>query len=309
MINDPEVQAIMPLLDSEDAEVRRIALLGLADYAAELPDYFVRACRDPDAGVRLEAARALEGRPDAEVVDVLIGLLVDENKFVRDAAAFSLSEILDPAAGPLLIQRFEKAPPAARAGILAGLRKLRLPQALSTALSSLDDPQAAVRREAIGVLGYLKDHQALPSIAQRAIADRDAAIRHAAVGALAYAGDDSVLPALLTALSDEDWQVRQEAAVTLGKLRLPASAEGLIKALADPIWEVRLKAANVLGKLREIRAVPGLAESLRHPVSNLRKEAAGALGEIGGQQALAALSVALNDSDVEVRKIAARYLG
>jgi len=71
MINDPEVQAIMPLLDSEDAEVRRIALLGLADYAAELPDYFVRACRDPDAGVRLEAARALEGRPDAEVVELL----------------------------------------------------------------------------------------------------------------------------------------------------------------------------------------------------------------------------------------------
>lgn len=304
----PEVAAAQPRLRDGDPAVRRIAVLQIADYAEEYPRLFVAAARDPDPGVRLEAARALEGNPDAAAVEALVDLLADPEEEVVDAAAESLAEILDPAAGPVLLKRLPAQMGQGRAAILAALKKLRQPQALVPALESLEDTRPSVRREAVGVLAYLKDPAALPALTHRASADPDPEVRRAAAGALSFAAADSVLPALAAALGDADWQVRQEAAVTLGKLLLPGSAAGLIAALADSAWEVRLKAAQALGRLQAAEAVPALAEALQHPVSNLRKEAAAALGAIGSEIARPVLTAALGDADVDVRKTAARAL-
>ncbi len=132
--------------------------------------------------------------------------------------------------------------------------------------------------------------------------------------ALGFAGTEG-LPvaraALLAALRDADWQVREEAAATLGKLLDPAGGEGLIDALSrDTYWEVRLKAANALGRLKAPAAVPALLAALEHAVSNLRKEAANALEAIGDRSALPRLRrAAAEDPDLEVRKTAQRIVG
>lgn len=306
---DPEIEAALPLLNDQDAAVRRVGLLQIVDFADELPSLFVAATRDLDAGVRLEAAKALEGNPDAEAVKALAALLGDPDEEVVAAAAESLGEILDPAAGPVLIELLEQATSEARAYLLAALRKLRQPGALGPALALADDPSVNVRREAVGVLAYLKDGAALPRLSQRIAHDPDPVVRRIAVGALSFAPDVSVLPAISVALGDSDWQVRQEAAVTLGKLLLPESLGILIGALDDPAWEVRLKAANALGKLKSSSALPGLILALEHPISNLRKEAAGALGSIGDPAAIPALQkAATEDRDIDVNKTARRAL-
>jgi HEAT repeat protein len=308
MTMDPEIAALLTALDDPDAEIRRIGVLQAVDAAEEHPHLFARASRDSDAGVRLEAVRALEGDASDEGVNALVDRLDDDDSEVRTVAALSLAEILDEVAGPVLLRRLETAQGQARAAILGGLRKLRLAEAFLPALASLNDPLAAVRREAVGVLGYLRDAGALPALAERVGRDSDAEVRRAAVGALAFGSGDGVLPGLLSGLRDSDWQTREEAAVTLGRLLLAGSAADLIAALNDDYWQVRLKAANALGKLKEERAVAGLIAALSHPIGNLRKEAADALGAIGHRDAIPALTAALEDPDVEVRKVAERAL-
>ncbi len=304
----PEVASQAARLADPDPAIRRIALIEVADLAFEHPAVFVAASRDEDAGVRLEAARALEGVADPAAVDALADLLADSDTEVAAAAALSLSELLDSAAGPVLLRRLETAMGGTRAPLLAALRKLKLAAALAPALTCLDDPFAAVRREAVGVLGYLKAPATVPALAALAQTDPDASVRRAGVAALCFAEDRAILPALVQALSDTDWQVREETAATLGRLAWPQAAEGLIAALADTSWEVCLKAANALGKLRDPAAIVPLAEALHHRVANLRKEAASALGAIGDVAATDALRIALNDPDVDVAKTARRAL-
>eukprot|EP01034_Spumella_vulgaris_P028017 gene28016-34809_t len=79
------------------------------------------------------------------------------------------------------------------------------------------------------------------------------------------AASGQVLAALLGGLADPSWQVREEAAGTLGKLRLPAAAAPLTAALDDGYWQVRLRAARSLGRLRHAGALAALAA--QRPVS------------------------------------------
>ncbi|MFO6382256.1 HEAT repeat domain-containing protein, partial [Pseudomonas aeruginosa] len=82
-----------------------LALIELADL--ELPEalpLLVAALRgDPDPGVRGEAARLLEAWEEDAVVDALCAALADPVPAVADAAAQSLGELKEPAAGRRLL--------------------------------------------------------------------------------------------------------------------------------------------------------------------------------------------------------------
>jgi HEAT repeat protein len=153
----------------------------------------------------------------------------------------------------------------------------------------------------------------LPKLAELAVTDAVADVRRAAVGALGMLGSGEVEPhrgqlaadALIQSLSDSDWTVREEAAATLGKLRLDKSAKALLRLLDDPYWQVRLKSVRALGRLRASSAISPIGRLLdRQQISNLRKEAAIALGEIGDPAGLPYLAAAETDPDPEVRKLA-----
>ena len=120
-------------------------------------------------------------------------------------------------------------------------------------LAALGDPQAAVRREAVAVLGWLRHQPALAELAGLASADVDPEVRRAATGALGLSREVTVLPALCAALADAQWRVREEAATTLGKLGREEAGEPLLKALADDYWQVRLRAARALGRCATAR--------------------------------------------------------
>ncbi|MEK2602041.1 HEAT repeat domain-containing protein [Burkholderia arboris] len=298
--------ALVARLAASDASVRRVALLELADLdAPELVPSFVAALRDdPSADVRSEAARVLDAWEQPDVVDALCHALLDLDDRVRATAAQSLSELKDAASGAVLCRWADRPEPFVRGAVLRGLRELRAPDAFAPALRALDASTAAVRAEAVVVLGWLKDARALPPLARVATTDANADVRRAAVGAIGFApaGDAAVAAALLAALRDAEWQVREEAAATLGKLRIAAARDPLVAALDDDYWQVRLRAARALGQLRDAAAAPAVAALLSHTISNLRKEAALALGELHDRATLPALNDALEDRDPEVRK-------
>ena len=320
---DPYIAELRHRLSSDDPGVRRVALLDFADVEDEalLPAIVGVLRQDPDPVLRAEAARALAGWGDGDVVDALADALADA-PVVREAAAQALSELKDAVAGARLVSRARHDDGFVYAATLRALKELRIPAAAEPAVAALGHADAAVRREAVGVLGWLRHAASLPRLAQLAMSDAHAEVRRTATGALGLAAPQDasgapplpqdlsvVLPALCAAARNEAWQVREEAATTLGKLGPWAQAEqraavcaALRDAMDDDFWQVRVRAARSLGRLRDTTALPVLIEALAHRAGNLRKEAAIALGEIGDARALPALTVAANDPDPEVRK-------
>lgn len=301
-----EASTLLPRLAAADPTVRRLALFDLADLEdpALVPAFIAALRDDPAPAVRREAAIVLASWESDEVVEAMCAALLDADEDVRAAAAQGLSELKAPSSGHVLRRWAMRPEPFVRRAVLRALRELRFADAFEPALQALADTQAELRLEAVAVLGWLKDAAALAPLAALAANDANAEVRRAAVGAIGFAGadDQAVLGALLAALRDETWQVREEAATTLGKLRAGAAREPLVAALDDAYWQVRLRAARALGQLRDAKAAPAVAALLAHAISNLRKEAALALGDLGAPGTLPALQSALQDRDPDVRK-------
>src|SRR5690606_4673991 len=121
------------------------------------------------------------------------------------------------------------------------LKPLRQAAAQGPALNCLAHPDAQVRREAVGVIGWLKQDDNLPALIEQARADSDPDVRRAATGALVYARPELVGPALVETLQDPHWQVRMEAAVSIGKLDYADGLQALVSATQDSWWQVREK--------------------------------------------------------------------
>jgi HEAT repeat protein len=106
-------------------------------------------------------------------------------------------------------------------------------------------------------------------------------------------------------LNDANVEVRREAVTAMGALRVRETVPELITALKDDDEEIRARAAEALWCFgRDSReAVPALTAALKDPSAKVRLNAAGALGEIGpdARNALPALQAARRDRDEDVR--------
>lgn len=302
--DNPDILELQPRLEDADPVVRRIALIALADLEDpdSLPWLTLSLRQDLDASVRAQAARLLEAWEEQPVVTALCEALTDTHAHVREAAAQSLSQLKTQAAGHWLLPWTRHAEPFARASALRALRELRLPDSAGVAREALEDPAAEIRREAVGILGWLKHTEALADLIRRLAEDDDVEVRRMAAGAVGFASTPAVIGALTAALADGQWRVREEAATTLGKVDDDVAGTALLSALEDDYWQVRIRAVRSLGRLKYAAARSAVEPLLVHSISNLRKESALALGEFGDPLALPALRQAENDGDPEVRK-------
>jgi hypothetical protein len=72
-----------------------------------------------------------------------------------------------------------------------------------------------------------------------------------AARALRYAWDDSATPAVVAALDDEHWRVREMAANVVADRELAEAADRLVGLLGDGTPRVRAAAARALGRVGE----------------------------------------------------------
>lgn len=133
-------------------------------------------------------------------------------------------------------------------------------------------------------------------------------------------GGRAAVPDLLAALRGTDLQQRLLAARVLKRLKDPQAISMLLSALEDENTQVRSVAAAALGAIgaersprtrQEIRdlAVPALIHALHDRQVPMRMAAARALGAIGSPEAAADLMDALGDASPHVRGLAAEALG
>jgi len=168
----------------------------------------------------------------------------------------------------------------------------------------------------------------------------DAAQRAAAVRELQQSPDPRALPGLIRCLHGDDWQLREEAAIALGRSRDRRATTALVETLRDYSGDhaVQELAAQALGEIGDSDAIPALLEAVekgdesthaaarqalaRIPgareavnaalasVSALRRRAAvDALAAIGGGSSVEAVAARLGDVNPDVRQAAARALG
>lgn len=294
-------------LKQEDAGVRRVAAMDLAELAHEpgAGRLLLLALRDADPSVRAEAAKVIDEFPAEELTEALIGALTASDESVRNAAARALVDLKDPAAGTALLRALEGASdPFVLAATLRALKNLRHEPALQSGLELLAHEHAAVRHEAVGLLGYLRRPETMAEIALLALSDPHPEVRRQSVAALVSGDPNTVGRTLSRTLADPDWQVRAESASMIGRLKITGGIPALVQATHDVSWQVREKAVEALGCLGASIALSAIGRCAADEIGNLRKAAVTAIGEIADAEGRRYLEPALCDSDPDVRKMA-----
>jgi HEAT repeat protein len=167
------------------------------------------ALKDPDAEVRATALGALQrmGRLDPATVAVAS---IDRSPVVRRRSADLAS---DPA----------------------------------TLLTLVDDPEPSVVEAACAALGEIGDagRPGVPALGRVCGHHPDQRCREAAAAALGAIGDPAGVPAILAALSDKP-TVRRRAVIALAPFSGPEIEAALVQALEDRDWQVRQAAEDLL---------------------------------------------------------------
>jgi HEAT repeat protein len=122
-----------------------------------------------------------------------------------------------------------------------------------------------------------------------------------------------VVPRLIALLQDPNPDLRQTAALSLGKIASAEAAPSLILSLRDADPSVRQYSAWALGNLGEranAEAASALIVLLGDPVSTVASAAAQAIGSIGaGPEIITQLSTVLSEGSVQARRAAITVLG
>ncbi len=116
------------------------------------------------------------------------------------------------------------------------------------------------------------------------------------------------VPEHIAALRDDDWGIREEAAVALGACRDPRGVRPLIEALRDTDQAVKTAAARALAATGE-PAVVEVGYCLQDPDLAVQEAAASILSTTADARVLEPLTSALLSRDWVVRMHAARSMG
>jgi HEAT repeat protein len=188
-----------------------------------------------------------------------------------------------------------------RAAAVAALGTVRDGRAQSALATLLDNHASGLSRRTVPVhvlTRALAAHGAEGiSLALSRLQSPSAAVRTAAADVLTSAADPhpSLRAALISALDDEECEVRARAARAIGNIGDVGAVVSLIKSLGDPVWFVRLQTAKAIGALAHERAVRALVTALTDEAWQVRAAAAEALRRVGGP-AVSALTECLFES-------------
>lgn len=307
---------------------RALGSLPHPEYGSDVTRALTRALeRDPEEGVRAEAAFALGLRRDGAAAGALRAALEDGSELVRARAVLGASLLASDHAGlreDLLRTLSDPAESVRRAAALAPHRwpkdasdAGRVDEALLAVLARGERGEREVEAREVR-------WRVLFTLARRgSVRAREAFLAHAhpprptlerlfAVQGLAtLARDEQRGAALARALEDPDWRVACEAARGLAAAPDPTALRALLAAAAHTSHHVRQEVAAALGALPEERARTASAlQRLVHDGSvAVRAAAIEAEARLAGADGAADLSMRALDRDPFVRAGVARATG
>ncbi len=314
---DPLVSA----LSDEDEFVRKTAVESLGEIKSEkTAKTLINKLHDDSHLVRLEAAKALGMIKVRKAIAPLLFALGDENRFVRKEAANALGQLESEKVLEPLIRIFKSEDPLTRQGAVRALGQINLdgvPDCISDRIfdfadNALKDKDKFVRKETAKALQSLSEsrrERAFESLIS-ALDNEDDEVRRLAAEYLGLFDCEKAIPPLISALKSRDATVRRFAANALGRIRSKKALQPLIYILVfDNSGSVREEVAKALGKIKSRRAIEPLIDALMDKNNEGRSGAAEALGRIKAENAVDHLISALTDTDDFTRLAAAKALG
>jgi HEAT repeat protein len=326
--------------------VRSAAVAALASDGERAAPLLAPSLKEPLQRLRVRALKALGRVGAAGALAAVLAALDDSDGAVREAAARALGRG-GPAALPALdalLRRLDDPDGLVRAAVAEALGYLAPRTAYAGLLKRLtNDAVDEVRAACAEALGRSRAEEATDAL-DRASHDGSAIVRAAALDALASLPPrPRAVTALLKALREDVWRVREAAIASLGDLaqeehlspllariltnsRSPLVRDGVAEALrrARPV-EARttLLAATLFDRNPEVRDATGwlladdpgaateLGRFLHDPDVRLRRRATRALEKLGAAAtgAAPALAHALRDPSSYVRGGSAALLG
>lgn len=240
-------------------------LLELVEDNVELnfDDVFLSALKDTDAEVRMSAVRGLWECDDPEVITPLVGLLEgDEDVRVRSEAALALGRfVLLAEYGQLRERYFER--------VAEGLRRK---------LQETGEAEE-VRGRALESIGFHDDAWVRQAISEAYESGRHR-MKVSAVQAMGRSCEGRWLPLLVRELSNEDSELRYEAALACGSLGDEQAVRHLAPLLGDSDSEVQMATISALGEIGSREAKELLMDLLAEGGAEVREAATEALAEI-----------------------------
>jgi len=174
-------------------------------------------------------------------------------------------------------------------------------EAIDALVGALDDPEAAVRSEAVAALGEFKDPAVVRALVG-ALRDRSESVQEAAIHSLKKIGDPAAIEPIVGVLLRSSPIIQSHAAKALRALgwapRTPGEQVPYYVASGD------FKRAAMFGA----PAITALLAVLRSGSEERRVEAAATLGESGDASVIKPLMAALKDAEPSVRTAAANAL-
>ncbi len=293
---DPRsVQPLIRTLRDSDRAVREAATASLTALGKPAVLSLGFCLQDPNLQVQESAACILANIADEQVYDSLLSALMNPNWIVRMSAAKGLARIQNPDALDTLILLLQDKVPAVREEAGRAIQAMGEPS-IPKLIACLENPNWKVRLRAVEALGFLRPAAAVPQLIRVVADDPDTAVRQDAVKTLGLIGDPTPIPLLLDSLTVPSLQI--PAIEALGNIRseeatpnlialvksLPAEAyEDRMEGCTDPKYKEELPpleaAVKALAKIGDPQAIPTLMEALHSTL--LRQEAADALTQFG----------------------------
>jgi len=309
------VQRALENLRSPDAAVRSDAALSLGKLEAEdAPQELVgraiealsRILDDPDEYVRKSAVHAL-GRlrhRDARALEGIRFALGDRSEQVVQEAIAQILQSPDPGAVDGLIRVLGRRERTLQTAAVEALKKIG-PPAVRPLLETVRDRTARrrVQNLALRIILEMRGRAIEPLLT--ALTEENFHVRESAVALLCRLGDERVIEPLIR-LFVTDPRL-QEAIVS----HLPRLEErGVIEpASGDREAQLAPQVAMAFRRLASPETEQSLVAALAHPNPKVRKFAMRALFEVAGPRAKEHLLRLLEDEDVDVRRIAIKLLG
>ncbi len=297
-LGDPRsIQPLIRTLRDPDRAVREAAVSALKTLGEPAVLSLGYCLQDTNLQVQESAACILATTANEQVLEPLLSAAFSPNWIVRMSAAQALGRIQSAQAIDTLVVVLQDKVPAVReeAGrALIAIGEASIPKLLET----LSDRNWRIRLRAVEAFALLKPREAVGPLMTLVLEDPDTAVRQDAVRALGHIGDSRAIPLLLSSLALQTPSLKLPAIEALGRLRsteaipaliaivnsLPTEAyEDRMEGCSDPKYKEDLPplegAIKALAKIRDPQAIPTLIQALQSTL--LRPEAAEALAQFG----------------------------
>jgi HEAT repeat protein len=204
LANPVATDALMgALVGDQYSGIRWKAAEALARIGPPAVPKLIMALENPDEDVRWKAAITLGEIGDPRGIVPLIGLLSDQDRFVRSRATYALGLIGQPAI-PALSEALSDGSVDIRRGIVAALGKIQDPAAVRILIQTLADPSDAVRQDTITALNA--EGEITTKLLIDTLYDPEPLRQQGAAMVLATAGRKEALEPLKEALKTADPQ-------------------------------------------------------------------------------------------------------